>query len=85
MIIFVILGVLVELIALACGIIILVNAFMDETWKGIVALLCGVYLFYWALFEFENDYKWHIVAGWLGGGFIGGSLVRIGGSTIGWG
>jgi hypothetical protein len=32
-----------------CGIIILIEAFKDEVWKGFVCLLCGFYMLWYAL------------------------------------
>jgi hypothetical protein len=55
---------------LVCGVIILIDAFQDEIWKGLVSILCGLYLLYYALFEFDSERKWLIIAGWLGGGVI---------------
>lgn len=62
-----------------CSIIILIAAFQDEIWKGFVALLCGLYALYYALFEFDHDQKWLIVLGAVGGGGIGAVLLRMGG------
>ena len=46
---------------LIASILILIEAFKDEVWKGIVSLLCGLYFLYYALFEFEHDNKWLLV------------------------
>ncbi len=58
----------------ACGVIILIDAFQDAIWKGIVSLLCGLYFLYYMLFEFEHDNKWMIVIGALAGGAVGTGL-----------
>lgn len=60
-----------------CGIIILINAFQDEIWKGVLCLLCGLYGVYYALFEFEHENKWLIVIGALGGGSIAAGLSSL--------
>ena len=66
---------LFSLIGLVCGIIILIDAFKNEVWKGIVCLVtCGLYMLYYAFVEFQNDKKWLIVAGWLGGGIVSAAL-----------
>lgn len=64
-----------------CSIIILIAAFQDELWKGIVGLLCGLYLLYFGIVEFQSPNKWPIVAGAFFGGSIGGLLIRLGGQA----
>lgn len=75
---FTILGLIFLLLGIVCGIVILIDAFNDELWKGLVGLFCGLYLLYYALFEFDHEKKWLIIAGWLLGGTIGGVLYRLG-------
>lgn len=53
--------------ALVCAIIILIDAFKNAVWKGLVGLICGFYLLYYAFTEFQNDKKMTIIGGWLGG------------------
>ncbi len=84
MIVFAVLGGLLILINAACGIVFLIAAFMDEVWKGVLALFCGVYLLYWVAAEYEHEYKWYMIAVWLGSGVIGGALFRFSGSAMGW-
>jgi hypothetical protein len=67
------------LAALVCGIIILIDAFKNEIWKGIVSLLCFLYLLYYAFAEFDAENKWLIIAVWLLGGAVGGALMAAGG------
>lgn len=66
------------LVSLVCVIIILVHAFQNSIWKGLAALLCGLYLIYYAIFEFEHEHKWLIVLiALLGGGMAGlGRVLR---------
>ena len=52
---------------IVCWVILLIDAFGDEIWKGILGLLCGLYLLYYGLFEFEHESKWLIVLLYLGG------------------
>ena len=72
------LGLLFILAGLVCWVIILVDAFRNEVWKGVLGLFCGLYLLYYAITEFEHDNKWLIVIGFLAGGFVGGALMQIG-------
>lgn len=51
------LGLALSLVSLVCGIIIIIDAFNDEVWKGIVALLFWPYLLYYAFAEFEHEKK----------------------------
>jgi hypothetical protein len=60
------------LISLGCSIIVPIDAFEDELWKGLVGILVPVYLLYYALAEFEHERKWWIVAGMLAGTVLGG-------------
>jgi len=62
---------------LVCWIIILIEAFKDEIWKGIVGLLCGLYLLFYALFEFEHENKWLIILVAFGGSAIAAGIMRL--------
>jgi hypothetical protein len=66
--------VLLSIVSFVCGIIILIDAFKNEVWKGIVGLLCGLYLLYYAFAEYESEKKTLIVAGWLIPSIISGVL-----------
>jgi hypothetical protein len=72
------LGGIIGILSLVCWIIILIDAFKNEVWKGIVGFLCGLYLLYYAVAEFQHEKKWLIVIGWLIGGFVGGALINMG-------
>ena len=63
---------MLSLLGLVCAIIILIDAFKDAIWKGLVGLLCGLYLLYYAFVEFDHEHKWLIILGWLLG--IGGGI-----------
>jgi hypothetical protein len=65
------------LAGLICTIIILVDAFRDEIWKGFAGLLCGFYLFWYGIFEFEHDNKWLIVLLAIGGDAICYGILRL--------
>jgi len=60
------------IVSLVCLVIILINAFQDEVWKGLVGLLCMLYLVYFAIFEFDHEKKWLIVLGWILGAALSG-------------
>lgn len=64
---------------LVCSIIILIDAFKNAIWKGIVSLLCGLYMLYFALVEFQHDNKWLIIAGSIGLSILGGIFMTMGG------
>lgn len=72
------LGGLLSLAGLVAWIIVLVDAFKHEIWKGIVGLLCGFYLLYYAIAEFQHEKKWAIVLTGLLGGCVGGALTQAG-------
>lgn len=68
---------LIQLVALAfaiaavvCWFIILIDAFRDSILKGLFGLICGLYLLYYAIFDFEHENKLAIV------------IIAFGGSTI---
>lgn len=69
------LGGLLSLAASVAAIIILIAAFQDEVWKGIVGLICGFYLIYWAIAEYQAPNKWLWIGLWVGGAIIGWGLV----------
>lgn len=60
---------------LVASIIILIDAFQDAIWKGLVSLFCGLYLLYYAFFEFEHDNKWLLVLLALCGNGIAAGIV----------
>lgn len=53
------------IVSFICSIIVLIDAFEDEIWKGLLALVIPFYLLYYALVEFEHERKWLIVGGML--------------------
>jgi len=72
-----ILAVLFGIAGLIGSVIILIDAFKDAIWKGIVCLLCGLYFLYYALVEFEHENKWLIVLLSIGGGAIAAGISRM--------
>lgn len=67
------------LVSLVCFIIILIDAFKNEVWKGIVSLVCGLYALYYAFAEFQHKNKGAIIAGWILGSLVGWGLIMAGG------
>ena len=56
-----------------------IDAFKNEVWKGIVGFLCGLYLLYYAIAEYQAANKWLIVGIWLAGGIIGSGIMMASG------
>lgn len=48
-----------------CHILIVIEAFKDEIWKGVLCLICIFYVLYYMFAEYESDKKTIIVALWL--------------------
>lgn len=62
---------LLQLISLVCSIIILIAAFQDEVWKGLLCFFsCGLYWLYYALLEFQHEKKGLILVGVLAPTFL---------------
>ena len=80
-----ILGILASVASFVAWIVILIAAFKDEIWKGIVGLLCGLYLLYYGLVEFDADNKWTIVLIAILGGILGSVLTNMGLVAVGGG
>ena len=74
-----VLGYLFILAGFVCQIIILIDAFKNEVWKGLVGFFCGLYLLYYAIAEYQAENKWLIVGLWLGGTIVGSGLMMAGG------
>jgi len=70
-----VLGYLFILAGFVCQIIILIDAFKNEVWKGIVGFICGFYLLYYAIVEYKAPNKALIVGIWIVCSLIGGGLV----------
>lgn len=74
-----ILGMLISIVGLVCFIIILIDAFKNAVWKGILGIFCFLYLIYYAFAEFQHEKKGLIIAGWLLPWIIGYGLMTAGG------
>ena len=72
------LGGLLCLAAFVCAIIIVIDAFKAEAWKGILAFFCFLYLIYYAITEYNATNKWLILGGYVVCAILGNVLLRIG-------
>ncbi|MBL8060740.1 MAG: hypothetical protein JNK63_08515 [Chthonomonas sp.] len=72
-----ILAIVVGIASLWCTILVLIDMFQDEIWKGLVGLLCGLYWLYYAIFEYDHENKWIIVLTALAGGAIASLLMSM--------
>lgn len=67
------------LVGFFCSIIILIDAFQNEVWKGIVYILIPFYALYYVFAEFQHERKGLILLGVFGGGIAGWILFMVGG------
>lgn len=72
-------GAIFVIFGLVCSIIVLIEAFRDEIWKGIACLLCGFYALWFMLMDFDHDQKWLVILGAVGGGSLGGVFLTMAG------
>jgi hypothetical protein len=78
-IVFVGLGCVLLLIAAICQIMVLVKLFQTEgVGKGILGLICGLYLLIWGFMNAGKLDLMKFMVGWLVGGILGGILLGIG-------
>lgn len=55
-----------SLIGFVCGLIILIHAFQNAIWKGLLCLLTGgLFMLYYAFAEFQHEKKALILLGWF--------------------
>ena len=76
-------GGICSIVALVCSIIVLIHAFQNQVWKGVLGLFCGIYLLIYGFTEFESDKKGLILAGILGAGILGSILTNVGAAQLG--
>ncbi len=74
----VIIGYLFILIGFVASIVILIDAFKNAVWKGILGFFCGLYLLYYAFTEFTHEKKMLIIGAMIGGYVIGYALMTMG-------
>lgn len=60
-----ILGAVLGIAGLGCWVTILMDAFDDELWKGLLCLFVPIYVLYYAIVEFDADNKWLILLGYV--------------------
>lgn len=69
------LGILLQLVAVACFLPVLVHAFQRSVGTGFM-VLCLPYNVYYAFSQFEHRFKGVLVSTWLGG-FVAGVVLRV--------
>lgn len=75
-------GGLLSLGSFICWVIILIDAFRNDTMKAIWCLLCDLYLIYYSFTELDHEKQMQIAIGHLLGGLVGGALMAFAGSMI---
>jgi hypothetical protein len=73
----VLLGILLQVVAVGCFVPVLVHAFRRSVGTGFM-VLCLPYTLYYAFSQFEHRYKGGLLAGWLGGLVVGVVLRAVG-------
>jgi len=63
------------LVSVVCSIIVLIDAFQNEVWKGLLFFFCSLYALYYTFVEFDSDKKVLILAGIFGGSILGWTLL----------
>lgn len=58
------LSVVLFLLSIGLSVFFVIEAWKDAWWKGLLVLFCGLYLIYWALFEFDHEYKLLVLLLW---------------------
>jgi benzodiazapine receptor len=66
-----ILAIPVGIIGFICGIIIVIHAFQNQIWKGLLSLFCGIYTIVYAITEFDHDKRPLILTGYLASAGLG--------------
>ena len=54
-VILLLMGFALIVVGLVCSIIVLIDAFQNEIWKGIVYILCALYALYYLFVEFDHE------------------------------
>jgi len=76
-IVFGILGAVFGLAGLGCWVTIMMDAFEDEVWKGLLCLCIPLYVLYYAVVEFDHDKKWLVLLVYLLGTPLGITLFTL--------
>lgn len=73
-----ILGAIVSLVGFGCWLFVVIEAFRDEVWKGLLCIfLCGFYFIYYSFVDFDHEYKWWILLGCYGSGILSGAIFSL--------
>lgn len=70
-IVFKILGIAFGLASLWAWVAIMMEAFEDEVWKGVLCLAVPIYCLYYGVAEFDHEKKWVVVLTYLLAGPLG--------------
>ncbi len=82
---FTIVGMGLAAVHLVCWIVLLIDAFTNSVWKGLVGLFCcELYLMYYAFAEYRSENKLMVLLGYFGGMFLGGALLEAAGVNWPW-
>jgi hypothetical protein len=68
-------GAVMVIAGIVCGLIIIIDAFQNEVWKGIVYWVFPIYGLYYMFAEFEHENKFAIIAAHIAGPIVGAILV----------
>jgi len=82
-IILTVLGFALIIVGFVCSVIVLIDAFQSEIWKGVLYLICSLYGLYYMFVEFDHERKWQIIAGAFIGSIGGWVFLMMGGLTLG--
>lgn len=70
-ILFKILGVVFGIAGLWAWVVIMMDSFEDEIWKGVLCLMVPIYCLYYGAVEFDHDKKWVVFLTYLLAGPLG--------------
>lgn len=75
----VMLGYLFFLVGFVCWLIITIDAFKKEIWKGVLCILCGpLFAAYYGFTEFQHEKKMMIVGGMIAAYVLGYACIFLG-------
>ncbi len=70
-----VLGLLLQFLALTCFVFVLIHAFQRSVGTGFMVLLIPIVTVVYGFSQFEHRFKGPILAGWLGG-FVAAIVLR---------
>lgn len=74
--IFNILSLLVGIASLVCYVIVIIDAFEDEFFRGLLCVVFPPYAWWYGWVEFEHEKKWLIFSLMVAGPFVTGALTQ---------